>query len=272
MKMGIVAATVAVAGLASSAMAGSVWINSSAVQNYTETGSVGQAKYRLSQGNFDMTIDRGQGTNTGQFIQANLGNNSQLSNVAFEFTLQHIAGEGLVFTMKNTSTNTETTLSWGTFTTTPAGTTAVLLGGEEAPGPSNPDSDRQSFNVLRLDAQANRTNNQGSGMSFSDMVFTSGLSVADGALNDGSIVTPGGGPAAPNVVQNIVSDMNLAAMDWTLTGTLSGYRDSNAGGDESVKFTIGLKQADFTIIPLPTPVTMAGAGLLMLAGVRRRYN
>ncbi|MDX2114096.1 MAG: hypothetical protein SFZ24_00565 [Planctomycetota bacterium] len=274
MKNLIVSAAVLVC--ASHSLAGNVWINSSKVSNYTETGSVGQAKFRLSHTNFDMTVDRGQGTNAGQFIQANLGNNTALNNVTFNFTLQHIAGQGLIFTMvntKNTVTNADdatSVLSWGSFVSPPAGTTAVAIGGENAPGPSNPNAARQSFNTLRLDAQANRTQPPGSSMAFSNLVFTSGLTVADGSFYSGSVVTPSGGPADANEVQYLVSDMNLGAFDWTLTGSLVGYRDTLAGGDEQVRFVVGLKQSNFNIVPMPTPMAMAGAGLLAVAGLTRR--
>jgi hypothetical protein len=268
MFKGMTIASLAVVALAGSALGGQVWLNSSKIQGITETGSVGQAKFRLSQTNFDMTIDRGQGTNVGQFIAANLGTNGQLNNVAFNFVLQHIAGEGLVFSMTNTNTTATSKLSWGSFTTPPGGTTTVMLGGERVAGPANPNAARRSFNALRLDAQANRTNPPGSQMKFQNLVFN-GLPVADGALNNGMVTTPSGGPASANIVQWVVSDTNLAAVNWTLTGTLTGYRDTAVGGDEQVKFTIGEKQIDFTIIPLPAGVALSLAGLGVV-GLRRQ--
>ena len=250
----ILAVSVAAFALQGVVSAGQVWINSGQIANIVQLESVANSKYRLSQGNFDMSIDHGAGTNPGQFISANLGNNSALSNVAFNFTVQHIAGEGVIFTMTNTNSSVTTTLSWGDFSAAPEGTTAGLLNGFA------PD---RSFNSLELSARAERI---GSSMAFSGLTFSSGLSVADGAFYNGEVSTPGVG----SDVQRLVSDTDLSTIDWTLTGTLMGARDTSASGDETVRFMIGHKQVAFSVIPLPTPAGLAVAGLLAIPALRRR--
>lgn len=257
----IVAAAVSLS-VASSALAGRVWINSNQVQNFVETGSVGQAKYRLSQNNFDMSLDRGQGTNPGQFQSLNLGNNNALSGRTFDFTLRHIAGEGLIFTMLNTVSRSSSTLAWGSFTTPPSGSVFTTIGGAEPAATDNPDANRRSFNALILTATSTRNN---SSMTFSNLAFTSGLSLQDGALFGGAASTPGTG----NIAQRVVSDTNLASIDWTLTGSLTGSRDNSAGGDETVKFTIAEKIASFRVVVIPAanPLTMSTAGLALVAGM-----
>lgn len=125
-----------IVGLASTAAnAGLVYVNptsmSAGTVNSTEVG----AKYRLSNSNWDMSLDNGAGTSSSSnFLSAGLGNNNQLSGRTYSFTLTHTAGQGFVFTMLDTASNAATTLSWGTFASPPGGTTAAAA--------QRPDSER----------------------------------------------------------------------------------------------------------------------------------
>ncbi|MDX2132473.1 MAG: VPLPA-CTERM sorting domain-containing protein [Planctomycetota bacterium] len=262
MKTTIIAAALAVAS--GQALAGNVWLNSAKVSNYTETGSVGQAKYRMSNTNFDMSLDHGLGTNPGQFISHGLGNNTQLNNVVFNFSVNFIAGEGMIFRMVNTNTNAAFNLAWGTFSSPlPAGTTNSVA-------TLNGFAPNRSFNTIQLFADARFNPSQ---MQWSNLAFTSaGLTVADNSLLTGGQVenpeNPGSPPPGTQHTQRIVSDMDLSTFNWTLTGQIRGYR-TGAGGDELTRYVIGLKESNFQIIPLPTGAGLAFAGLGVL-GVRRR--
>ncbi|MEW4568956.1 PEP-CTERM sorting domain-containing protein [Tautonia sp. JC769] len=237
----------------------------------SETGVAG-AKYRLSQGNFDMSLDDGSGTtrinNQDTFIQKNLGNNGTLSGATFSFQLEHVAGQGFVFSMTSPASVT-TTLAWGSGSSFPPSgpnvTSVETIRGNNAPS---------SFNALQLNARASR---DPSYMAFEDLVFTSsatqtGTLVTNGRVGTGSIGSPASGPDFGTSVfeQWLIADGNLGDLDWTLSGKLTGARDSIAGGDETVRFLVNMKQV--TLVPEPSTFAIAGlSGLAMLGyGLRRR--
>ncbi|MDX2149996.1 MAG: hypothetical protein SFV54_04625 [Bryobacteraceae bacterium] len=115
-------------------------------------------------------------------------------------------------------TASTTTLSWGTFVTTPPGTTVATLQGV-SPG--------ASFNALLFNARASRAP---STMTFSNFSFSSPtLAVEDGAFNDGAAATPG----SAFVTQLLVSTENLAAHDWIVRGQVTGVRSLGGSGDDS---------------------------------------
>jgi hypothetical protein len=123
---------------AAAASASNIYLNSPLVTSYTPSATVGGSKYRISNNNFDMSLDRGTDTGgpAGSFIQAGLGNHGFLNGIAYDFELGHVVGEGILFTMTRQG-GASTTLSWGSFTTPPPGTNATTLNGI-APGPSTP--------------------------------------------------------------------------------------------------------------------------------------
>lgn len=258
---------VTLAGIAGAAQAGSLYINSSNVA-VTSEYAVAQAKYRLSHANFDQSLDNGAGTSAGNFIQGGLGNNSFLASRSYNVSLEHKAGQGFIFTMNDGATTS--VLSWGTFASTPAGTTTAALNGKSAQW--------SSFNGLLIEARASRTD---SWFEFSNVSFNAaGLTVADGSLDTSGTINPATtGPgysgmpdAAGFYTQKLISDMDLSTIDWTFSATVKGFRDAVSGGDETVRFTIGAKNYSYTlnIVPLPGPAMMGMAGLGALACVRRR--
>jgi len=264
MKMGILAATVAVAGLSSSALAGTVLINSSNVQLGTQT-TVGGAKYKLSTGNWDQAVWAGSGGTTssfngttGNFISNNLGGAGELNNVVMSFSLSYAAGDGFTFEMNNGTTTYS--LRWadsvGSYANSGTSESTSILNGVSATA--------NSFNLIEIFVRST-TNGAGTYMNATDLQFTAASQTVIGALHDSEQ-----GPNSSET-QYIASTTDLSTFDWTLTGNFQG-NGASSGGAEGIKVEIGFKNNNFTIIPLPTPVTMAGAGLLMLAGVRRRYN
>ncbi|MDX2114171.1 MAG: hypothetical protein SFZ24_00940 [Planctomycetota bacterium] len=241
----------AAASVAAPASAGFVYINSPLVQGLDAPGStVAQAKYRLSHTNFDISLDRGAGTNPGQFVSANLGNNNAISGRVFQFTLEHTAGKGFSFSLGAPGSPFSTPVAWGSFGK--GAGVAEELGGV-APG--------ASFNSLVLEARASRSN---SSMQFSDLEFLSkGLTIADGSFESGLVgpSTSGKGDAPGLWTQELFADTDLSKVNWSLTGLLRGERDAGAGGDETVKFTVGARQSAASV-----PTTGA-ASLFLVAGV-----
>jgi hypothetical protein len=190
---------------AAPAAAVSVYVNSALVTSYTASSTEGGFKYRMSNGNFDLSLDRGTDTSgpAGSFVQANLGNHSFLNGRTYDFQFQHVAGEGFILRMTDTSPGGVTTvLSWGTFSTPPGGTNAATLNGI-APG--------AAFNSLSFSAEASSANRS---VVLSNLAFSSGaLSVADGAFTSGT-TTNANSPGT----QLLVADVDLAQFDWSSPG------------------------------------------------------
>ncbi|MCC5786790.1 MAG: hypothetical protein JJU33_08835 [Phycisphaerales bacterium] len=237
---------------ATAASAGQVWINSDDITGVTVNQTVAAQKYRLSNNNWDMSLANQSSTaNSADFIQANLGNNAQLSGRSYSFIVEHVAGQGFAFFMADMTGST--ILSWG------AG--LAFLGGTNA-ADLNSVLPNRSFNSIELEAWVRRDN---ASMSFSDLQFFAPDLDVDGSFFAG-VAENGDGP----ITQRIVSDADLSLFDWSLTGTLVGARDSSAAGDETVRFEIRQQNIDFVVIPLPTGAGLAGLGLGLVALRRRR--
>lgn len=223
------------------------------------------AKYRLSNNNFDMSLDAGGGTFAGNFIQAGLGNNTLLNTLTWNFSLEHIAGEGYIFEMTRTDSGATTTLSWGSFTSTPPGTTAAVINGE-TPYTSN-GGNPTYYNSLFIEAICNeRAAGVQEKLNVSGLAFSSSTLVnGGGSFFNVSLAVP------PNqqAFQLVFAEDNLAGHSWLLTGTVSGQANTAAGGDESVKLVIDGKTAQL----VPEPGTVAaglGLGALALGTLIRR--
>jgi len=261
MKISIAAAAASITVASGLAPAGTYWINAPLAPFNEIGGSSAQAKFRLSNTNWDQSVDHGNGTNPGQFIQGALGNNAQLSARTYDFRFEHVAGEGFIFTMTDV-TNPQTPgspsiLSWGSFSSPVGGATASQLNGF-APG--------AAFNGLLIEARAGRA---GSAMTWSDLSFVAGgLNLADGAWTNGSVDPSTSGPDdAPGFHrQRLVADTDLSQVNWVFSARVQGVRDSSAGGDETVRFVVSAKNY------IPTPGAAGVMALAGLAGVRRRRN
>lgn len=250
------------AGVAS---AGIVYVNSSQLSPSAIDDSVFTAKYRLSNSNFDQSLDNGTGTNSGTFVSKNLGNNNQLKTREYLFRLDHRVGQGFIFSMTNGTSSS--TLAWGSGFSPglPAGAGVAALLGGEAPG--------GAFNALLLEARAQRSSPT-SFVTFSDIVFSSPtLTLGDGAFNSGSITNTMTGtttlaftPEVGRSEQWLVSDGNLAMHDWSLSALVRGSRDNAASGDELVRYSV----AGMQVQTIPQPGTIVLAGLAFTLLLRRR--
>lgn len=237
-----------------SASAASVYVNSPLVTSYAPNATVGGMKYRISNGNFDLSLDRGTDTSgpAGSFISAGLGNHSFLNGAAYDFTVQHVAGEGFIVTMTRVGVGSGATLSWGTFTAPPGGTTAATLNGI-APG--------AAFNAIGIESVASAGNRSAV---LSNLSFASGtVPVADGSFA-GTTTTNGNSPQT----QLVVADDDLSLSSWTLAGRITLSR-VGVGGDESVKLRLRFVDAAVTIVPEPATAALLAAGLLGLTAAGR---
>jgi hypothetical protein len=247
-------------GLAAQSQAGQIYVNSPLVTIDSVGGTVANAKYRLSNTGFDVSIDNAPSTVTpADQVTATLGNVATTSGKVFDFVLEHRAGEGIIFSLDGPG-SLDRTVSWGSFTTSPGGSNRASLNGLLPPS---------AFNSLVLSARATQA---GSSFEFDDLGFSgAGLSLVDGGFLSGT-VTPSTGDPLGFVNQRLYSSVNLADVDWTLTGRISGTK-LLTGGDETVRFNVGFQQVTAAVVPEPSTLAMAGIGSVALAGVglhRRR--
>jgi hypothetical protein len=206
--------------------------------------AVAGAKLRASANSWDMSLDAGGGTSAGNFIQADLGGSFSAPNRTINFTLEHRAGEGLIFRTVE-GANPEVTLAWGLFNTPVSGSVVVPTINSSTP-PSN-------FNLLNLQAVAERA---GSRVTFTNLLFSSPtLDIGSGAFQSGNVQssTPGG------ITQSLIADTSLGDHSWTLSGTVSLQRPGQQpGSDDSVRFEVTAGLAPFLAV-VPEP------GLLLFA-------
>lgn len=230
------------------------------------SGSVAGAKYRLSNTNWDMSLDAGGGTATpANFISHGLGNSGALNDVAFDFTLKYLTGKGFVYTLSRVSDGATWNLAWGgNFAPgdIPAGTTttAATLNNGETPN--------QTFNALHLTAQASGGSSFPNDryMKFENLQFSQ--TTSDGALTNGTAASPIG---TSNLQQWILAAIDLSTVDWVLTGRLTG-KGMTSGG-ESVKFVVDAKNVTgVTFVPEPSSLAIGGLGGLALLGLALQHR
>jgi len=271
---------------ASAAAAPVVYVNQPGLTITSIDTSVFGAKYRLSNSNFDQSIDSGGGTTTvnqlPNFVSRDLGNLTALRNVIYSFTVRQIAGQGFVFTLTSPS-NVTSTVAWGTFLPllNPAPNASALL--LPTVGSLLPTAPGAFYNSLQIELRGA----QRSGTAYSPVATASDLSfVAKGmtlstALNPSMSVSPGSNttpnPNYPDsdssyISQWLVTKANLALYDWTLSGRINLSVAANAPSniDEFVKLTVTGKKVRFNGVPEPMPIATLALGLAAIGWRRRR--
>jgi hypothetical protein len=213
-------------------------------------------KLRASPNDWDMSLGVGGGTSAGNFIQADLGGSFSSPNRTINFTLEHRAGEGLIFRTVE-GTNPEVTLAWGSFTTPVAGSMVVPT--------INSNTPPQNYNLLNLQAVAERA---GARVTFSNLLFASPtLDIGSGTFQSGSVQssTPGG------ITQSLIADGSLGDHNWTLSGTVSLQRPGQQpGSDDSVRFEVTAGLAPFlSVVPEPGVLLFAVPMAALLLQRRR---
>ncbi len=223
---------------------------------------VASARLRASSNSWDVAISNGQSYEARDAIRSNLERSFASPGREYDFTLEHIPGEGLVFSVTDTRTGRTTMHAWGTFSgSVPAYNAVPTLGGL-APG--------ASFDALQIESRAMvaRANTSFSNLDFSSPDLTvAGGSFYSASLTNSSVI--GTNPRG-SATQELLADVDLSDYAWTFAGHVSFQRQSGAEGADDISFTVNLRSASFPS-PVPEP-----AGVLMLlaaAGsfaVRRR--
>ncbi|MDX2131456.1 MAG: hypothetical protein SFY69_05350 [Planctomycetota bacterium] len=244
----------------STVRAGVVYLNDAYATSFG--ARVAGFKYRVSNTNFDVSLDNGGGTSVlGAYLTGAIGNTSQLSGVTYELVVAHEVGEGFTFSMTPAgAASPARVLFWGPGQPPAGATSAVTLGGVHTGG---------AFNTLLIEARATLN---GSTMAFSQLSFTSPtLTIAGGGFETGSVTPATRGPSDTvdgMWTQRISADADLSAHDWTFSARVTATRNPGGGGDEALRFTVGAGTG--TVVPSAGGETMLATAGLLLAMWRRR--
>lgn len=226
------------------ASAAEVALNASG-NGYTFSGDIIDARYRLSNTNWDHAISTSSNVTPATLAStANIGNNSQLNNVTWDFALSFSPSNGWTYTLTNGPTSHVRTWS----------------------APYNGVSPIRSFHALEIFVVAtnpNATIYQSVSARATNMSFVSAQATTTGSLVDLVSVSNG------LVRQYVISDTDLSTIAWSLQGKVNlAYvlnPGQNAGNlDERVKFDIKGETA------VPAPASLALLGAVGLGAGRRR--
>lgn len=233
-----------------------IYFNDASAMGSQLSMGVAGFKYRVSNTNFDMSLDRGGGTSAGNFISAGIGNASQLSARVFDIIIAHQPGEGFTFMMSSTLGTSR--LHWGT--NPPAGSTSAATIAGTAPG--------AAFNTLVIESRAGLASStlQFSGLSFSSPT----LSFGGGTLLAGIVSPTSRGPydsSNGSWTQRVSADTDLSKHAWTLSAQVTATRPAGSGGDESLKFTVSAGMgASVPNTASAACLALAGCGVMIRRG------
>lgn len=233
--------------------------------------TVMQGKYRLSHGNFDLSLSPYSGTGGGgTWISNNMGNVPALTGVSWDFVLSNDPGVAISWVFQRVSgTPTTVTQIWGT------GGSATLNTTSGTPfGPHD-----RFFDTLRITARASQAN---ASTAISNLAFTSPtLSLSAGSSFQTITVTPSTlepplptfpADAAGFDTQWLLADVNLANYAWQLSGRVTLTR-TGSGDGEAVRFTIdGLDAAHSAEVPEPAGAIPVVLALLWVYRTRRNQT
>jgi hypothetical protein len=244
-----------VVGMAASAHAGTVTLGVPDPQVSSLAGTVMDARYRISNTNWDHMISTSSSVSVSTLVQtANRGNHDQLNGAAWDFTLDYSPVTGWSFVLNHAGGGS------------PNATTSSVAWS----APFNSVSPFRSFNGFELFAVTNVTGlaNIASGLvTVENLAFSAPGHTVVGSLGD--LVTSNG------LVRNVISaDFDLSTTAWTLSGRVrasyvyaNGASTPGSNLDERLKFDI--KATTVTLIPTPGAAAALALGLLA-AGRRRR--
>ena len=223
--------------------AASVYINSP-LAVATGPGTTGaQVKLRAAlNANWDAALANGVGFGVNNSLRTNL-TTTFAAGQTYQFSVENRPGQGLVYTVTPAG-GAASTVAWGTFTPAVSGTVVTNLNGRAAP---------TVFNTISFEALATLA---GSTTSVSGLVFSSpGLNVADGAWQNVTMTPATAGNAGAGTNHQVLfSDINMAAVPWTLSGTVSLTRPNGGGSAEQVRTFIQVQQTPLNIlVVVPEP-------------------
>ncbi|HWB03078.1 MAG TPA: hypothetical protein VG796_08655 [Verrucomicrobiales bacterium] len=243
--------------------AASVYINSSLV-TATGTGTT-QAQMKLRAGRnaqWDAALANRVGFGANNALRTDLTSNFSAGQI-YQFSVENRPGEGIVYTVTPAG-GAASTVAWGNFSTPVNGTVVTTLNGRTVPA---------DFNTISFETLATLA---GSTASVSGLVFSSpDLNVADGAWQN-VVMTPTtpGNAGMGTSQQTLFSDINMAAVPWTLSGIASLHRPNSAGAAENIRTFVQLRQTPIAIVQAAVPEPKSSATALLAAslllGRRRR--
>lgn len=248
MLRGIVLLTVLATSVV--AHAGTIVLNAPTPLALDQGPTVMDARYRLSQTNWDQVIATSSNVTYGTIVEnKNVGTANQLNGVEWDWSMAYTAGSGYVFTLSKPGTTS--TVQW----TAPWTNTYVV--------PNETVSPLRSFNAIYLYAAAyTATGITSAQFDVTDLSFSGAGITNSGSLANLQATLPPG----ELVDQWLIADCDLSQIDWTLTakvkGTFTGTPPSNY--DERLKFDIKTKMV------VPEPATLGLLAVSGLAMLRRR--
>jgi len=223
---------------------------------------VAGARIRASSNAWDMGLSNGSGFAGSNARRSNLAQGFTTPGRDFSFQLEHRAGEGFIFTVRDNNTNRANIQAWGQFASPPVTANLVsTLGG------LTPDS---PFDALQINARATLANAR---TTFSNLMFTSAdLDSTNGSFYGGSLTrtTAIGSNSAGTATQNLLADVNLSNYSWTLSGDLTLIRQTGRNGANDVSLTINMVNVAATAATIPEPAGLSLAGAVLAGAVMRR--
>lgn len=260
MRMSLFAAGLAGA-VAVSAQAGVITLNADPSLVLSSTSGI-NVRYRVSNTNWDHLIATSSDVGPSTIVStANLGTHTQLNGALFDFTLSYSPATGVSFRLLHAGGGspsvTDRTLTF----------TGTHTDGRRADA---------SFNALYLYAQAGDGMPSGvssASVEVSNLVFSAPGQTVVGSLTNLTDVWTPGSPAGLVDQYVIAEGVDLATLEWTLTGKVRASYELFAGAtgpggniDERLKFNLKFRQVEL----VPAPGAMALLGLAGVAALRRR--
>jgi hypothetical protein len=248
--MSVVVACLTLAGSAAGAV---IQLNPSS-PGLEVTGTVMDARYRISNTNWDQMIATSSSISGATLVQtANLGTHNQLNARAYDFDLGYDPVAGWTWSLTNVSGGAKSLVSWT--------------------APFNGASPFRSFNGLEIFAVAANldpaTIASGTSSITDFAFFAPGQTVGGSLVN---LVTTWTGAGTGGLVrQFVVSDTDMSTFAWNIRGRLQMYFTyqggvANTGNlDERLKFDIKAG----TVIPAPASAALVLVGGLVAARRRR---
>ena len=283
MKSRVFAPLILLAAFVSNGFATDVYVNDPVITGILPVANttVFGATYQLQPGTSDrdQTLGLSEDTGTaGTFLGRNLGDRSDLTGDEWNFALQHITGQGLVFTLSlvGSSPLVEHIIGWGSFV--PALTAPAAPGGltvdptlPNSPQPVGTTTPEQPYNAINIMVITGPQPNHANSVTIEDLAFSSPTLV----LSAGSTLAVGmSGIDGTDDSQRILINGDFTQHNWTVTGTVTIVK-SNNGCPECAVFAItgSTVEADFPAAAIPEPASFgyaAGGLLLLIIGSLRR--
>lgn len=263
----------AVSIVAASAIGGTVQINPTSMPGHMiVSGRQATAQIRFSTNGWDMGFSPVNADGSANDQQTrNVTNNAAALASAWDFSLSFTPDSGYTFKMARAGNPAASSkIVW------PTNAEHASVNAIDNAYTSGPDSGAANnariphFNFIRLNAHVGEA---GKSLSFSNLDFVSALS-ENGALHGGVVTTTSnarasvdGSASGGSHFQDIISDVNLAANAWALTGRIQANQASNLSG-----FQIDLLDTAqaVTVAPLPSAAAMGLVAIASVGSRRRR--